>query len=169
MALAGAVALTGCAATNVNSYLARQADVTRYHTFGWAAPDRFETGDPRLDNNPFFQERVQQAVERELASRGFEKVTAGSAALIVHYHLSIKQQVNPTHADEKYGYCEECKPYVYDAGTLVIDLVDGRTDKLVWRGWAEGSVDGAIDDQQLMEREIDQAVARILTRLPRLS
>lgn len=169
IALTSAVTFSGCAATNVSSYFASQADVTRYHTYGWAAADRFETGDPRLDNNAFFQERVRAAVERELAGRGFEKVTAGPAALTVYYHLNIKQQVNANQADEKYGYCNECTPYVYDAGTLVIDLVDARTEKLVWRGWAEGSVEGAIDSQQLMEQQIDRAVTRIFTKLPRIS
>ena len=168
IALVSVLTLTGCAATSVNSYLASNADVSRYHTYDWAAADRFETGDPRLDNNPFFQERVEQAVEVQLAARGFERVKS-SPELVLHYHANIQQRVNANHADEKYGYCTECTPYVYDAGTLVIDLVDARTQKLVWRGWAEGSVDGAIDNQQAMEARIDRAVARILTKLPRLT
>jgi hypothetical protein len=176
MALAAAVAFTGCAATHVNSYLARQADITRYHTFALAAPGRFETGDPRLDNNPFFQDRAQAAIEKELAGRGFEKVPAGSAALIVHYYLSVKQQVTGNHAEaqygseNQYGSCAGCTPpYVSDADTLVIDLVDARTEQLVWRGWVEGNAQGAIDDQRVMEQRIDKAIARILSKLPRLS
>ena len=156
MAFAGAVALSGCAATNVGSYLASQADLTRYHSFAWATPDHFETGDPRLDNNPFFQDRAQAAIEKELASRGFEKTTAGSAALIVHYYLNVKQQIHADEAEqvqanqteEQSGYGTGSAPYVYDDSTLVIDLVDARTDKLVWRGWVEGSVEGAIDNQR---------------------
>ena len=46
-------------------------------------------------------------------------------------------------------------------------LVGTRTNKLVWRGWAEGSVDGVIDNQEWMEARIDDAVAQILQRLPR--
>ena len=38
----------------------------------------------------------------------------------------------------------------------------------VWRGWAEGSIEGAIDDQQWMENRIDRAVTQILAKLPRL-
>src|SRR3954471_5297725 len=121
IALASALTLTGCAATSVNSYLATNADVSRYHTYDWAASDRFETGDPRLDNNLFFQQRVEQAVEGQLATRGLAKVN-GSPELVLHYHANIKQRVNANRADEKYGYCTECTPYVYDAGTLVIDL-----------------------------------------------
>lgn len=61
----------------------------------------------------------------------------------------------------------DCKPYVYDAGTLLLDFVDARTNKLVWRGWAERGMDGVIDNQEWMEEEIDEVVTRILERLPR--
>ena len=60
-----------------------------------------------------------------------------------------------------------CGPYVYDAGTLLLDLVDRRTNAVVWRGWAEGSLDAAIDEQDRLERNVDDAVAKILARLPR--
>lgn len=176
MALAGAVGLSGCAATNVHSYLPRQADITRYRTFALAAPEQFATGDPRLDNNPFFQDRAQAAIEKELAGRGFEKVPAGSAALIVHYYLSVKQQVTGNHpeaqygSENQYGSCAGCTPpYVSDADSFVIDLVDARTEQLVWRGWAEGSAEGAIDDQRVMEQRVDKIIARILIKLPKLS
>jgi hypothetical protein len=55
----------------------------------------------------------------------------------------------------------------YEAGTLVIDVVDARTNRLIWRGWAENTMDGAIDNQDWMEKTIDHAVARIFTQLPR--
>jgi hypothetical protein len=55
---------------------------------------------------------------------------------------------------------------VYEAGSLVIDLLDSRTDKLFWRGWINGVVGDAIDDQSRMEQRIDEAVARIFARFP---
>lgn len=161
-----ALTLTGCASMNVSSYVERGIDFTRYHTYTWAA-DPQATGDPRLDNNPFFHERVQADVEKQLATRGFEKTTSGTPELLIHYHASINQRMDVSGADRKYGYCDDCKPYVYDAGTLLLDFVDARTNKLVWRGWAERSMDGVIDNQEWMEEEIDEVVTRILERLPR--
>jgi len=159
-------ALTACASMDVRSFVERGADVTRYRTYTWAAPDAQATGDPRLDNNPFFHERIQRAVEQRLNARAFEKTTADPPDLLVHYHASVTQQINSNGADQPYVSCEDCKPYVYDAGTIVVDLVDARTHRLVWRGWAEGSIDGVVDDQAWMEKRIDEAVARILERLP---
>jgi len=54
-----AVALTRCASTDIHSYLERGADLGRYHTYAWGRADAMSTGDPRLDGNPFFEERLQ--------------------------------------------------------------------------------------------------------------
>jgi hypothetical protein len=162
-----ALATAGCATMQVNSYLARGNDFSRYHTYAWAPSDQLRTGDPRLDNNPFFLERLQTDVDQHLARRGLEKGAADTADLLIHYHVSITQEINANEVDQPYGYtCAGCEPYVYDAGTLLIDFVDRQTNALVWRGWAEGSMDNAIDNQSLMEQKIDDSVTRILKKLP---
>jgi hypothetical protein len=162
-----AVVLTNCASVRVYAYLERGANLTRYHTYNWASDDRLSTGDPRLDNNSFFLERLQSDVERLLTARGFGKITTATPDVWLHYHASIDQRLDVDGADRKHGDCKDCPPTVYDAGTLMLDFVDARTNKLAWRGWAEGSLDGAIDNQDWMEQRIDEAVTRILTRLPR--
>jgi hypothetical protein len=158
----------GCATMNVNSYAERGADLRQYRTYNWGPPDTRSTGDPRLDNNPFFDERVRAQVEEQLARRGFSKGASARSDLLVHYHASVSQDIDIRQLDRSTSYCanHDCKPFIYDKGTLFVDLVDSRTDKLVWRGWAEGSVDGVIDNQAWMESRIDEAVAKILARLP---
>jgi hypothetical protein len=165
-----ALALTGCASTNVSSYLERENDFARYRTYNWAPAEALETGDPRLDNNPFFHERIQGDVEKQLATRGFEKTASGAPDVLVHYHASVGQRIDVNSIDRESGNCydaHDCRPYVYEAGTLLIDFVDGRTNKLVWRGWAQDSVDGVIDNQDRLAKQINQAVTRMMERLPR--
>jgi hypothetical protein len=162
-----ALTVTACATMQVSSYVERGMDVTRYRTYQWAPADVQAIGDPRLDNNEFFRDRIQAQVDRRLGDRGFEKTTAAVPDLLVHYHASVAQEINPNGVDQPNIACEDCEPYVYEAGTIVVDLVDADTSRLVWRGWAEGSIDGAIDDQTFMEHRIDEAVARIMERLPR--
>jgi hypothetical protein len=165
-ALALGVTLSACATMQVSSFVERGTDVTKYRTYSWAPPKVQATGDPRLDNNEFFANRIQTAVDQQMNGRGFEKASA-TPDLVVHYYASVAQEINLNGADQPYTTCESCEPYVYDAGTIVVDLVDARTNHLVWRGWAEGSIDGAIDNQTALERQIDDAVARIIARLPR--
>jgi hypothetical protein len=162
-----ALSLGACAPIKVSSYVERGADFNRYRTFDWDPTDSLSTGDPRLDANPFFHNRVTAEVEKLLAARGLEKTTSATPDVRLHYHASITQKLNLNGADQKYGSCDNCTTYVYDAGTILLDVVDTQTNKLVWRGWAEGIMDGVIDNQDWMEREIHQAVTRILERFPR--
>jgi hypothetical protein len=145
MVIAAILTLSACATLRVNSHLERDADFGRYHSYAWGAPAALSTGDPRLDNNRFFSDRVEAAVDRQLQRRRFEKTGAGAADLVIHLHTRVDQRLDTT---------------------MMLDFVDGRTNRLAWRGWAEGILDGVIDDQQLMEEAVDNAVERILARLP---
>jgi hypothetical protein len=164
-----ALTVAGCAALTVNSYIERGVDIRQYQTFNWGPADALSTGDPRLDNNRFFDQRVRTQIEKELAARGLERTTSATPDLLVHYHASITQEIDVRDLDREYRYCDDgdCRPYIYEKGTLFVDLVDPRTNRLVWRGWAEGGMDGVIDNQQWMEARVDESVKRILARLPR--
>ena len=163
------LALAGCATLRVNSYLDRGAEFSRYRSYAWAERGPFATGDPRLDNNRFFSQRIEEAVDMQLAARGFDKVSAGTADVLLHIHARMDQRVDTAEFDPIDGHCidDDCRPEVYDAGTLMVDFMDRRTNRLAWRGWAERSFDGVVDDQKWLETTIDKTVARILAQLPR--
>ena len=166
-----ALVLTGCASINVSSYAERGVDFAQYHTYNWGPLAERTTGDPRLDSNPFFNDRIRADVERQLTRRGYVKTTTGQPDLTIHYHARIGQEVDVNGADRRAGYCGDgdCQPFVYEAGTLLFDLVDTHTNRVIWRGWAEGSVDGVVDNQEWMEQKIDEIVAKVLEKLPRRS
>jgi hypothetical protein len=168
-----ALIATGCATTmNVSSHVDRTANFTRYHTYNWGPADALPTGDPRLDANPFFKDHVEGAVEKQFAGRGLVRMTAGTPDLLVHYHASIDRRLNINVSDRQYGYCyaDDCPGYVsdYEAGTLVLDIVDAHTNRLIWRGWAQDSVQPMLNNADTMERKINEAVTRMLKQLPPL-
>jgi hypothetical protein len=168
--LISSLALTGCATMLVNAHADRRVDFAAYRTYDWAPADALPAGDPRLDNNPFFKDYLEGAVERRLAIRGLARDNAGAPDLLIHYHASVNQRIDVVRTDRQRGYCygEDCQVDVfeYEAGTLVLDFVDAATDKVVWRGWAQDIVDGAIDDQDRLEKKIDEAVARLIELYP---
>jgi hypothetical protein len=163
--------VAGCATMIVSSHLQRDVDFARYRTFDWGPADALPTGDPRLDHNPFFKDHLEGAVERHLAAKGLELSSSGQPDLLIHYHANVSQRIDVNRIDRQYGYCygEDCSVRVmeYEAGTLVLDVVDTRTDRVIWRGWAQDSLEGVIGNQDRMERMINQAVARMLERFPR--
>lgn len=166
-----AFVFTGCATMSVSSYVERGADFSAYRTWDWGPADALPTGDPRLDNNPFFQDHLQGEIERHLAGKGYVRVASGTPDLLIHYHANIAQRIDVNRVDREYGYCyaDDCQYSVseYDAGTLVIDIVDTRTNQVVWRGWAQDTMEGVIDNQDRMQKQIAEAVMRMMERLPR--
>ena len=168
-----ALAVAGCATTmNVSSHVQSGLDFTQYHTYDWGPADALPTGDPRLDKDPFFRDHMQGAVEKQMAAKGFERAKLGTPPdLLIHYHANITQRIDVNRVDREYGYCydENCQARVieYEAGTLVLDIVDPHTKTVIWRGWAQDSVEDMLDNQDKMARKIDEAVRRMLERVPR--
>ncbi|MFN7981802.1 MAG: DUF4136 domain-containing protein [Vicinamibacterales bacterium] len=162
---ATALAVAACAPVRVNTSLERGMDFTHYKSYAWAPGDKFSTGDPRLDNNEFFENRLKATGEKVLAMHGFEEATPATADLVIHYHANVRETIDVNELDRRYGYCDTCSTTIYNAGTITLDFVDSHTNKLVWRGWSEGSLEG-IDSQALIEQRVDDAVTRILAKLP---
>jgi Domain of unknown function (DUF4136) len=172
MAVMAALTVYGCATTmNVSSHVEPSVDFAQFRTYDWGPADALPTGDPRLDKDPFFKDHLQGAVEKALATKGLGWSTPGMADLLIHYHANISERIDVDRMDRERGYCtaEGCSPPVvsYEAGTLVLDIIDARTNRLIWRGWAQGSVKDMLDNQDTMARQIDEAVTRMFARFPR--
>jgi hypothetical protein len=155
---------------NVSSHVRRGIDVGQYRTYAWGPADALPTGDPRLDENPYFEDYVQGAVERQLAARGILASTAGTPDLLIHYHASIDTRIDVGRSEHEYERCHaaDCSSWLqeYEAGTLVLDVVDARTNRLVWRGWAQDSVE-AFEDRDQMGQRVAEAVRRMMATFPR--
>ncbi len=164
-------ALAGCATANVSSHVERGLDFSRYRTFDWGPADALPTGDARLDKDPFFKDQLQGAVEKTLGARGIQLVTGGATPdLRMHYHANVSERLDVVGADRKMGYCQaaDCQGHVesYEAGTIVLDVIDTRTNRVVWRGWSQEPLAPLLDDRDTLAAHIQAAVARMLAQLP---
>ena len=141
-------------------------DFGGYSTFQWEAADPLPTGDPRLDANPFFDQRVRGAVEAELLARGLR--TASDPDLTVHYHVAIRERLEVLEPDRTRpvipGEVQEVRSW--EEGTLLVDVVDTEVGEVVWRGWAQTDVTGLADDPRREEARIQEAVALMFDRFP---
>lgn len=161
-----ASASASCASMTVSSHVERGLDLTRYHTFAWGTADALPQGDPRLDRNPFFKDHFEGAVEKQLAARGFQHSSA-SPDLLIHYHATIahRLEIDPT-SNARYCPTRDCDAPVvgFEAGTVILDFIDARTNRLIWRGWAQHAIDDELENRDHMARRIDEAVTRMLAR-----
>jgi hypothetical protein len=169
-AFAALLALQGCATMNVSSHIERGVDFAQFRTWDFGPADALPTGDPRLDNNPFFKDYLEGAVGKALEVRHYARVTSGTPDLLVHYHANISKTFDINGVDNRYGYCyDNCEPRFieYEQGTIVLDVVDTYTNRVVWRGWAQDSINGMIDNQELLRKEVNKAVTRMMELFPR--
>lgn len=142
-----------------------------YRTFGWDAPDPLPIGDPRLDNNPFFDSRVRSAIELELAAKGLRLVSE-SPDLVIHYHASIRQRVEVIKRDEDRGYttpesATAASVVEFDEGTILLDIADAKVKRILWRGWAQTDVGGLLEHPREMEKRIRDGMRRMIKDFPR--
>jgi hypothetical protein len=168
--VAAAIFAAGCATLKVSSYVERGTDFTQFRTYDWGPADALPTGDPRLDDDPFFLDHFEGAIETAMAGKGYRLAEGGMPDLLIHYHAAITPRIDINRLDSERGYCYDgdCRVRTIESetGTLVIDVIDTRTNKLIWRGWAQHGVVDILNNRDRMETRIDQAVARMLEELP---
>jgi hypothetical protein len=164
-----AMALTGCATMNVSSHIERGVDFAQFRTWDWGPADALPTGDPRLDNNPFFNDYLQGAVEKAMTRHHYDHVTEGTPDLLLHYHANVSKTFEVNGVDMRNGYCyDDCEPKVieYMQGTIVLDVVSTKTNRVVWRGWSQDSMEGVIDNQDRLKAEINESITRMMKEMP---
>ena len=76
-----ALAVTGCATMSVSSHVRGGIDFATYRTYDWGPADALPTGDPRLDQDPYFKDHLMGAVEKQLAARGYVRSSSGTPRL----------------------------------------------------------------------------------------
>ena len=144
-------------------------DFTGYTSYVWDEPDARPTGDPRLDDNPFFMHRLHAAIHWELATRGIA-YDPEDPALKVHHHASVRDRVDVYEADVGAGYTSEygqgTQVIQYEEGTFLVDIADARTNEIVWRGWAQLDLGPALDDPMVMRDQIDRAIRMMFESFP---
>ncbi len=129
--------------------------------------------------NPYVNIMIVGAVERELTSRGLTKVDADPDLRVVYltasgFNLQVASVpfytvVNPAYS----GLVGGAASTMWDVttGTLVIDLFDRKTDRVVFRGMAEDVLQRAPSadlaaDAKLVSKPINKGIAKIFKKYP---
>ena len=176
--LFGCVALvfSSCSTVSVETDYDRSADFSKYKTFSLAPAGKGGSLSPSSEN------ALRGALQSGLAARGL-KQSSGKGDLSVVRHVFAKDKVAVTEYVDwgylggprgawPYGYGRYGMWYGaptvytdvrhYTEGTIVLDFVDNRTNKLVYRGTGRGT----IGSPESNARKIREAVTRITSRYP---
>jgi hypothetical protein len=116
-------------------------------------------------------------VNQELQTRGYRLVDE-NPDFKVGWHGAIDQKLDVGTMDSYYGYGwgSWYSPYYgggaphtyvreYEEGTLILDVVDAASNKLVWRGTAQAELSSNSSAEKRQER-LNEAVSKILEDFP---
>jgi hypothetical protein len=173
LALAGLL-LAGCA-PRVYVEQDKQAALGGYHSFAWVSPPAAPVKDPILDSQ-ILESRVHHAVSTQLATRGYQEVAAdANPDFLVTYHTASKQKIESTGPSFSFGIVDAFprgfgsvafpvggEVESRDEGTLMVDVIDGKNKRLVWRGW----ISGWLNQDNYTDEAVGDAVKRILDKFP---
>ena len=161
----------------------RSADFSAYHTYAWLSGDQEKTGDRRADSSSVDM-RIRIAVGTQLRLKGYQALPEGKPDFYVAYHVGLKdgspdvstQYYSDGMAGRAFSHSADTRsagksaPAVnetpsYLTGSLLIDIIDAASQKLVWRGTAAGEVDPGLTSQQRDERT-KAIVQKVLSHFP---
>ncbi|HVZ49366.1 MAG TPA: DUF4136 domain-containing protein [Gemmatimonadaceae bacterium] len=171
-ALAACAAAAGACAPAVTVGVSSASTIkpAAYRTYTWVVADEFPTGDPRLDSNPIFVETLRTAIGAELKRLGLEP-GGNDADLTVHFHATVQQAYDVYDVDRRAGYAQpgfERAPQVrqFDEGTVVVDVSDRVERRVIWRGWMQTDLSGAIGNDAVLAERVQRGMKELFAKFP---
>jgi hypothetical protein len=170
LALALLSVVAACSPITVRTDHDTTTDFSRFRTYGWLQKPSGAPRDPRIDND-LLDSRVHSAVNDELARKGYTE--SASPGFRVAYHVMLQSKFDVQSFPVYYGYglgrlgamSTDVRVEQYEVGTLILDVVDGSTNELVWRGSAQARIDPNRTPQE-RTKLIREAVRDMLTHFP---
>ncbi len=184
--------LSACASAIQSTVdIADQADFSNFQTYAWISDEYLIARSDATSElgNPLNRERTRAAVERELAGKGYRKVSGEEADLVVSFNLGSRDRVQVRQSYNNYGYsyhgyhrgftaygysgyrypgygdyASTASVQTFTEGNLFVDIFDNRSKKAIWHGWASKRL--SRKDKENAKQLIDQAIASLLTEFP---
>jgi len=175
--LAIAVIAWSCSTFKVNSDYDKAADFSGYKTFGLLNPENLDNAITELNRT-----RIINAIKAEMVKKGFVEDEASPQLLVNAIALfKDRQSMSSTStgyggmyggmyggAYGAYGWGGGVSHTSYDVrhykdGSLIIDIVEASSKKLLWQGTGNKEIDGPVKDPDV---NIPKAVGLIMASFP---
>ena len=175
VAVASFAMVAACAGNQVSTDYNPQANFSKYTTFALV---------PRPDSasHQLVDERVREAVIGQLGAKGLTETTREQADLLVGYGVvdHTRKEVNTTNWGgwgPRWGWRyyrwgvawpvnSRTDIDTYVDGTVLVSVVDAKSDKVVWQSQAADVVDLPVARPERADLQIDHAVAEIFQKFP---
>jgi hypothetical protein len=136
------------------------ANFSKYKTFTWIKQ-------PATPRDPFMAQRIVNAVNIQLMAHGLQFVQGNAdLGVVVNVASQQKQTLNTFYdgfGDWGWGFGPATMVETYNEGTIVADLFDTQTKKIVWRGTAAKEVSSK---PSKVTEEIGKSIEKMFKHFP---
>jgi len=138
-------------------------DFSKYHTYRWISIEGGAHPVQAVDV------RIKQSVDSQMASKGLARTDNDTADVYIGYQIAVDQK-KPW---KKYGV-DGTLPWdgmaaatspTLDLGTLVLDMYDPKTKRLVWTETATKALESGSNQEEDM-KNLDQTVGKLFKNYP---
>ena len=156
-----------CSTVRVATDFDKEANFNQYNSFAF-----FKPGIDKAEISDLDKKRILRAIEENLTIKGMSK--SETPDLLISIFTKERERVDVY--NNSFGYGWGWNPWYYGSyyggsnisrsteGTLYIDLIDAKTNSLVWQGM--GSADLVTGDIERKEERIREIVMKILAEYP---
>jgi hypothetical protein len=159
------VGLFACIAwASVSTDYDHHADFGRYHTYSWLG---VKAGDS------LWQDRIMNAVDGQLAAKGWTKVASGGDASVSAFGHVNERDTMETFYDGFPGWgwrrwgggmgSATTEVIPEKVGNLTVDVFDGNTKQLIWRGQASDTLSSKADKN---DKKMEKTVGEMFKKFP---
>lgn len=168
------LAITLSARDKISVSYAKGFSFSQFKTYAWAQHGAVA--------HPLLAADIVGAIDQELAARGLQKVTS-NPDLIIQMYGALDDDMTMYSNDPIYGATGGIPPFdpgmngpafvgfygnttvTLRKGQMVVDLIDAKAKKLVWRGMATESV--ASHDPEKLIDEVNGAISKMFKEYPK--
>ena len=173
----GLILAAGCAGQPVTTDYSPATSFSQYRTFALVLPPDTAAAQQLLD------QRVSSAVEAQLTDKGLTKTDRQTADLYVGYGVVDKTHTQVYMDRDGWGWGRglgwryyrwgvawpmtvQRRIETYTDGTVVVNLIDAKSRKVVWQGEIGDVLSLPVSDPLAATRQIDGAVAKLFAKYP---
>ena len=168
--------LTGCLLALPALAIAQDVKIDYDKAYNFAPVKTYSIRIGTAWGNDLSQRRVLEEFDQAIAAKGWTKTNEGQADIhvVLHGATSTKHNVNTFYSGGMGGYgyryggmggmgTASTTVSEYTVGTLVVDMFDGKTKNLVFRGTAEDEIS---DKPENNAKKLDKASEKLFKNFP---
>ena len=128
----------------------------------------------RESSNGLFNDRVVDALNVDLKSKDYQEVSKRGADLVFVFHADVESKSDIRTDYQMMGYrgyrysgmmMSTTSSYDYKEGTLVVDALNPKTQKIVWRAIATKEI-RKYDTPQERTEAVNRVIKKLMEKFP---